>query len=358
MQDVASLASIAGRRAGSDAERRAARQLQQRLEAVGRDAQLEPTRVRTDFAVTNLVHAVLGVVGSVVSVYQPALGLALAATAMVSAFGDLTGTFHLVQSLTPVRASQNVVSAENEGKPGLIVLVAHYDSPRTGMLQAPRLAIWPRAIVISLLVVTVCGLGRLLGLDSTWFTIVQFIPTVVLIVSTPLFADAAIADTAAGDTDNAAGVAVVLSLAGEYARRLQHFDLMVVLTGASAHFGVGFRQWLRRHRHELDNSATAVISVDNLTAAEVRYVAKEGAVFASRMHPTLVELAAEAGAAAESREVSDAYVARMAGLPAIRITTAVPDGDGTVDGDALEAVRAYAAALLERIDEAIGPSLR
>src|SRR5436190_18762789 len=180
-QEIDALRSIGPRRAGSEGERRAARHLQKRLEEIGREAHVEPTRVRPQLALAHLVHAVAGIVGSVLSVYAPLPGLIVAAAATISAFGELTGTFHLVGALTPARASQNVVSDEDEGKPGLLILVAHYDAPREAMIFGPRLRIWPRAIFWSLVVVTVCAAGRLIGLDANWFTVIQFIPTVILI---------------------------------------------------------------------------------------------------------------------------------------------------------------------------------
>src|SRR4051812_15535991 len=351
LQEVDAVASIGPRRAGSEAERRTARQLHGQLRELGRDAELEPTRVRPNFALTHLVHAVAGIVASVLSVYVPTAGLILAVAATVSAFGDLTGSFHLVRSLMPVRASQNVVSDEDNGKPGLIVLVAHYDAPLTGMLTDRRLALWPRALFASLGLISLCSVGRLAGLDATWFTIIQFIPTVVLIVLTPVFADTAISDADEGWADNASGVAVALQLAESHSGRLAHFDLMVVFTGASAHFGLGMRAWLKRHRNELDPEATAVISIDNIAAGEAAYAVKEGAVFASRMHPTLVEIAGEVGGNSyESREISDAYLARSAGLPTLRISTTER---GSLDPGSLTAVCDFTSSLLERIDDEV-----
>jgi Iap family predicted aminopeptidase len=128
---------------------------------------------------------------------------------------------------------------------------------------------------------------------------------------------------------------------------------MLVFTGASAHFGLGMRDWLKRHRKQLDPEATAVISLDNIGGGEVAFSTKEGPIFASRMHPTLSELAGELGAERfESREVSDAYLARSAGLPALRISTTEP---GTADPDGVARVCEFTGALLERIDGEIGP---
>jgi hypothetical protein len=352
-EPIDAVTSIGSRRAGSESERRTARELQRRLEEAGREVELEPTRIHPNFALTHLVHAVAGVVASVLSVYIPSVGFVLALAATVSAFGDLTGSFHLVRSLTPARASQNVVSDEDGGKPGLIVLVAHYDAPLKAMLQGRRLLWWPRALFIALAVITFCTIGRLIGIDAVGFTVIQFIPTVVLIALCPLFADAALAETSDGRADNAAGVAAVLQLAESHSGNLNHFDLMVIFTGASAHFGLGMRDWLKSHRKQLDPEATAVISIDDIRGGEPAYAVKEGPIFASRMHPTLGEIASEAGGSSyESREISDAYLTRSAGLPTLRISTTEPG-----DGEALPAVVEFTSNLLERIDAEIGPRL-
>jgi hypothetical protein len=320
---------------------------------MGREAELEPTRIRPSFGLTHLVHAVAGVVASVLSVYIPAAGLILALAATVSAFGDLTGSFHLVRSLTPARASQNVVSDEDGDKPGVIVLVAHYDAPLDGMLQDRRLLVWPRALFIALAVITLCTIGRLIGIDALGFTVIQFIPTVVLIALCPLFADSALADTSEGRADNAAGVAAALQVAESHSGKLRHFDLMVILTGASAHFGLGMREWLKEHRKELNPEATAVISIDNVGDGPPAYAVKEGPVFASRMHPTLVDIATEVGGESyESREISDAYLTRSAGLPTLRISTTEGDEDGGIP-----AVAEFTSKLIEQIDAEIGPEI-
>src|SRR3977135_4349777 len=95
VHEMDELASIGSRYAGSEGERRSARHLQTRLEQLGREAVVEPSRIRPASGLTHLVHAAAGIVGRVLSVYVPVAGFALVALAAVSAFGDLTGTFHL-----------------------------------------------------------------------------------------------------------------------------------------------------------------------------------------------------------------------------------------------------------------------
>jgi hypothetical protein len=242
------------------------------------------------------------------------------------------------------------------------VLVAHYDAPRGGMLLERRLRLWPVVFLWSLAIVAGCALLRVVGLEATWLTIIQFIPTVVLIAACPLFVDVALSHPREGLNDNASGVSTVLRLAERYGGKLEHFDLMVVFTGGSAHFALGMRDWLRQHRADLEPEATALISVDAVGAGTPHYAAKEGPVLASRMHPTLVQLCAddEAGAPFASRELSDAYAARAAGLPAIRISSRSGEGAAgeQVDADALTRSYEYLSGLVERIDGEIGPRLR
>src|SRR5215208_7434015 len=132
MQEIEGLVAFEGRWPGTDAERRAAEHLEQRLQALGRDAEVEPASVYPNYAVTHAIHALIGIVGSVLSVYTPVVGAALVLFATISAFGDLTGSLYIVRRLTGRRASQNVTSKESGEKRGAVILTAHYDAARTG----------------------------------------------------------------------------------------------------------------------------------------------------------------------------------------------------------------------------------
>src|SRR5258705_9118068 len=121
----------------------------------------------------------------------------------------------------------------------MLWLGAHCDAPRGGMLLEPRLRLWPVVFFWSLAVIAACALLRVFGLEATWLTIIQFIPTVVLIAACPLFVDVALSHPREGLNDNASGVATVLRLAERYGGRLEHFDLMVVFTGGGAPLPLG-----------------------------------------------------------------------------------------------------------------------
>ena len=371
-REIEDLVGYHGRWPGTDAERRAARHLAGRLRDLGREAEIEPIRVAPNYALAHAIHALLAITGSVVSVYQPAVGAAIAFVALVSALGDLTGAFFLVRRLTGMRASQNVFSPEGGEKPGVLVLVAHYDAAKTGLAFARRppgflgpmgLLFWSLALVFA------CTVVRLVGIDAFALTVVQFIPTVVLIASVALLLDIALSDVVPGANDNASGVATVLRLAERYGGELEHFDVWVVLTGAEEGFALGMRAWLKEHHEELEPETTAFVCVDMAGYGTPKFAKKEGLIFPSNYHPALTELAEEAGAAPYvSRLVTDSFPARAAGFPAIRISSldarnSIPnyhrptDTPDRIDPDALARTYEFCCEFVESIDAEIGPRL-
>ena len=390
MREIEGLLEHEGRVAGSDAERRAAQHLVGRLREMGREADAEPTRILPNHAVTHAVHALLGVLGSILSVFMPAAGAALLLLTAISAFGDLTGSFQLVRRLTGRRASQNVVSPEDGDKPGRLVLMAHYDAARTGAIFGRRVSeriatlsdrlkrpiglLQP--LFVSLVVVLACGILRLFLGDNPIIAIVQFIPTVVLIVAVPLLLDVALSGVVPGANDNASGVATVLRLADRYGGKLDNFNLWVVFPGAHEPQAAGAREFFDRHEGDLPAANTVVLNVDEVGAGTVRYARREGPVFTSPHHPSLLELCdaiteedeeeSRFGAKAiVSRAFSDGLAARNKRIPAVSVSCRnalgyaphhhrASDTAENIDEEALERAYGFCCALVERIDARIG----
>jgi len=386
-REIQALVDFDGRWPGTDAERRAAGHLVARLRSLGREAELEPTRVRPGYPLTHIVHALLGIAGSVLSVNKPLIGALLVLLAAVSTFGDLTGSFLLVRRLMPVRASQNVVSRSYGGKPGLLVLTAHYDSARTGAVFGRR--VLERTATLSklvrrplglfgaffwsLVVILVCCVLRIIGIDLLPVTVIQFIATVVLIVAVPLLADIALSGVVPGANDNASGVATVMRLADRFDDGLEHFDTLVLFPGAAEGFSLGMRAWLRRHRKELDRASTVFLNVDMAGHGTVRWHQKSGFVIPLAFHPALLRLCEELAEEHNARgivrrTVSDAYSARSSGFPAVSVGCLnamdyVPtyhqhtDLPSAIDDDALDRAYHFCSDLITLIDERIGPDL-
>jgi peptidase M28-like protein len=322
MEEVEALVAFRGRLAGTDAERRAARHLAGRLEELGREAEVERVDVWPAFHLTHALHALISIAGSLVSVASPPAGAALALVAIVSTFGDATGHFFLVRRLTGRRASQNVVSREDRGRRGTLVVSAHYDAGRTGLVNVPRLqervaaadrllrrplgALEP--LFWSMLVILACCALRLLGIEATPVTVVQFVATVSLVIAVPLLVDIALSEPVPGANDDASGVAAVLELAERFgADALRHFDLWVLLTGAQEPFALGMRGWLRRHGRELDRSSTVFVNLDEVGTGPVRFTRREGLLLT-----VLVQLSARRWPRTPSRRRAASSIERRA----------------------------------------------
>src|SRR5437763_2931139 len=392
--EIEDLVELGERAPGTDAERRAAMHLAGRLEELGRDAEVEPISIWPGWPVAHALHASIAVLGSALSVPLPAVGFGLVAFATIAALADLIGSPPLLRRFAGRRASQNVTSREDGGKRGTLILMAHYDAGRTGSVYGRlkerraalahriRRPIGPfRPYVWALLAVLVTSALRLAGLGGTVVSVLQFVPTVGLIVCVPLFADIALSGVVPGAGNNASGVATVLRLADRYGGMLDHFDLWVVLPGAGEALQAGVRQWLRRHRRELDRRTTVVLNVDTVGAGTVRYLTKEGPVLSYGYHPRLVALCDQIreeddeddeplyrARRLRSRGTSDAHAARLASLPAISISCLggldyAPDSHrptdtvDRLDHSALERAFGFCSELIELIDEEIGPDL-
>ena len=419
-EEIERLVEFEGRGPGSDAERRAAEHLVERLGELGREAETEPLDSWPNWPMTYALHVALAVVGSVISVTLPLVGALLVLVVTVLTFLDANGIAFTTRRLFGRRASQNVVSREDGDKGGDLVLVAHYDSGRSGLafnrrLQERRATISKtlrrpigplQPLFWALVGVLICTLLRLPGVENTILTVIQFIFTVLLIISLPFLIDTGLAAAVPGANDNASGVATVLRLADRFGSKLEHFDVQVLLTGSEEAFALGMRSYVKRHRADLDEERLVFLNVDEVGIGTVRFTSREGLLLPVSSHKQLVEMCEEivedyedededseddeddreSGSNGDgdgdgdgddyrpgprklaSRTVSDAFAARSAGYPAITITckgrldytpthhqqTDIPE---RVDDEALERAYEFCCELIERVDATVGPDL-
>jgi hypothetical protein len=322
---------------GSDAERRAAQHLVRRLQELGREAHLEGFTVWPAWATGYALNAVVAIVGSVVAVSSGALGTGLVLLAVILTFLDLAGITPTTRRLLGRRASQNVVSWRDRDMPGALLLVAHYDS---GPIRTRPL----RPMFLALLVLLACCVLRAGGIEGTSLTVVQFIPTVVLIVYVALLLDIALSPAAPGENDNASGVALVLRLT-ERLPELGYFGVHVLFTGSQKATAQGMRAFLQAHRKELMPGDSVVLNLDAVGGGEIRQTKREGPLLSVRSHPQLSG-AVETEPFA-NREPSDGYAAASAGLPSVTFA-------GTTDRleeDTLAEAEEACVGLVERLDE-------
>jgi hypothetical protein len=394
MEVIRKLCSFEGRRGGTDAERRAANWLAKRLRENGRRVAVEPTYVHPQYGLVHALHCTLGFAGSLVAIVQPAVGFAVVLAAAVSMYLDLNGRFYLARRLFFRRASQNVVArGKRPHAPARLFICAHYDAARTGALfrpkrvaRASRLAgrlpfpIAPMRVLFWSLALLLPILGaRMAGIDSNLISLLQLLPTLILLLGVFMLTDIELSDVAPGANDNASGVATALALAEELdSEQPENLDVWVVLTGAEESQMEGMRSFVRSHRKSLDSEGAYFIVLDAVGAGGVRYEVGEGLAVTYDLDRRLVQLC-DAIAAADREDgdrfaaaplrhgfASDALPARLAKLRAITITcldegSILPanyrrpeDVPKRIDKRALDRAHDFTLALVRALDRDVG----
>src|SRR4051812_856520 len=394
MEVIHELCSFQERGPGTDAERRAADALAGRLRGMGRRADIEPFFAHPQYALVHLVHAAMGIAGSLLATVQPAAGFALVLLAAVSTYLDLNTRFYLVRSLLFRRVSQNVVSpGSRPDVAARLILMAHYDAARTGYIfskasnrirrlpERTRLGLGPFRLFFWLGLAPLLPIlgARMAGLDATWLNALQAVPTIVLIVAGFLLIDIALSDIVPGAYDNASGVAAVLSAAEELgATPPENLDVWIVLAGAEESFCEGSRAFVRSRRREFDRASTVFVNVDSVSFGQVAYEVSQGPVISLPHDRQLIELCealSAAGAAGPDGArpirhplLDDAMPARVRRKRAITLRTTDPDGNlapwyhthedvpDRVDSEALTQATNFLVSLARLIDRDAGRS--
>jgi hypothetical protein len=354
---IEELCSFEGRWPGTDAERRAANRLADRLRAMGRRVTIEPTYVHPEYALVIAAHVLLAIAGSLVALLLAPLGFVIVLVAATSLYLDQNTRLYLIRRLFFRRASQNIVSpGSNPSAPARLILSAHYDAAKTGLVFGPgptraakrlsetaRLLLGPIRLLFWAGIVPLLAVSgaRLAGVDAQWLAIVQLLPTALLLVTLTLLIDIALSGIVPGAYDNASGVAAVLSAAQLLdAEPPKNLDVWVVLPGAEECNCEGMARWVAAHRNELDRENTFFLNIDSVSFGDVHYLASEGAVVSYRLDRRLFDLC-EAIAAAD-REDGNRYRAHPIRIP--------------FHTDALPAnTRGFRAISLVGVEDGVGP---
>jgi hypothetical protein len=191
------LARFEARGPCTDAERRAAGWLHDELRAAGHEAWVETHWVRPQRALSLALHATVGVVASVVSITAPLPALIAAA---VAALFPLRWLF-------PRRATQNVLTVPEDDGVALLIC-APYAAPR-GAIGRRFVEGREHWVAGALLLIAACAGLRLLDQEGLWLGLLQFVPTVFLLLVLAAAGDAAVSPYVSGG-EAPASVAVTL----------------------------------------------------------------------------------------------------------------------------------------------------
>jgi hypothetical protein len=394
MEVIRELCSFEGRLTGTDAERRAANRLAERLRGMGRRAEVEPIHVHPQVWLIHAFHCAIGFAGSLIAIAEPAVGFGLVLVSALSLYLDFNSRLHLLRRLFFRRASQNVFSPGRlPDAAGRLILCAHLDVARTGYLfrqksrrrgavipPSLRLVLGPRRLLFWSLASLLPVIGaRMAGVEAYLLDVLQLIPTMVLMVSVFLLIDIELSDIVPGANDDASGVATALALAGALdADPPQHLDVCVLLTGGEECLMAGMRSFVRGHRREMERESTYFVVLEMVGIGNLHYLTAEGLAVTYRHSGRLAELCEAVSTA--SREgngdliaspaalatASDALPPTLAGYPAITICrlaeTGLPgleyhtpaDTPERIQPEALEHTERFVLELVRALDRDVG----
>lgn len=316
--DVRALAGMV--RDSADAgERAAATWVAERLNAAGvADVALEPYRWPRTYAWAHLAHALCGL----------SRRRWVRAAAAASYELEVSGRLQWLPRLLPRGRGLNVVArVPSAGRTArTLVLVAHLDAQRSGLIWDPRLLeAGVRRERRSMSPAAAAGAAAIaLG----------FRPLVALHAA--LLLDTATRPTVPGANDNASGIAALLEVARRLAPEpLPGTEVLLVFPGAEEAGMGGMRQVLRDH--PLDPARTFVLGLDTVGSGTPVLAATEGGVLPHHYRDedlALVERGAEvAGVPAPERwrvgAWTDPILARFAGLPSASLLSVGETGTYT-----------------------------
>jgi hypothetical protein len=319
-EDIAALAAIE-RGSASPGERRSAEWVAARLREQGaEDVSLETFAFQETFAHAHVLHFAAGLLAAVSG------RRLLAAVALASFEGEYSGRLQWMRRLLPAGTGTNVVGRlpARATRERTMVLVAHHDAARTGLMWDPRL-VGPgdraaaksgrrasQALLPELaLAATALGLRR--------------VPAALLAVAIALELDQARSPVVPGANDNASGVAAVLDLVGRLARdRPDGTEVIALFPGCEESGMGGMASWIATQ--PLDPASTLVIGLDTVGSGEPVVLEAEGGLWSVPYREEDIALGESAGLRRWRLGAwTDPVIARLAGVPAISILS-VHDG--------------------------------
>ena len=344
-ETVSGLVGFKGRGPGTDAERRASIWLGDELARTGRDVRIEPFWCRPNTAMAHMWHVALAIAGSLIAIPSHTVGAVVVAIALVSIVADATVGMSLGRRLTLEHASQNVIATlpRATSQPVRLIITANYDAGRAALayrnvfratsarlrkLLGDRAPGWIAWITIATAWLLATAILRIAGVSKSTVGAVQVIPTIGLVIATPLLLDLAGADWSPGANDNASGVAVAMSLASALdAAPPAGVAVDLVLTGAGEGGGIGLRRYLRANRRTLQPSNAVIVGIAPTGGGRPRWWVGDGQFLPLRTSATLRRLAAQTAAGEphlnaapnRGRGATPALPALQRRLPAIAI---------------------------------------
>ncbi len=334
--DVVALAAMTRDSAGPG-ERRSAAWVADRLRQVGAvDVRIEPYRFTPTYADAYALHAAAIAAGALRGRWS---GRLLAAAALASYELDVSGRRPWLRRFLPSGEGANVVARLPARGPrtATLLLVAHHDAARTGLIWHPAMTAAGAARRVRRRAME--PTGQLVGLAGAAAVaggrVGRTVGALLGAATVAAMADVRRSPTVPGASDNATGVAALIALAERWAAERPAGLEVVLLAPGSEEPGMGgMRAYLEAHRAELDAADAFVLGLDTLGAGTPIVARAEGVLLPHRYAAAdlaLVDAAARsAGLRSPERwrigAYTDPILARFAGLRSVSLLSVADDG--------------------------------
>lgn len=364
---------------GSPMERRAARYVVERLEELSIPVAELPVRTPQSFVPVYASIFAVSILGVLIAPFQAWVGFLISLAALVlllleinniPVLSRLLATHHTynVLGLVPQEHGQ-----EDDEPRRRVILSAHLDAARTGILWHPSLVAWLRPIIMiifaTMVVVPVALLIYAL-LGDTYLWVIAVLGAVLLLIAGGLLLEQDIVgQPVAGANDNASGVTAVLGLAQALQRNQpRHTEVWLLFTAGKEAGQVGMKRFLSENH--FNPETTFFINIDSVGAGHVRYTSSEGLLRENDCSTVMVELARSIVADHPDWDIrsiqhrltpTDSSVALGMGYQAISLIACGEDGQipnwhqstdtpDNIDDACIERATEFAAELVRRLD--------
>ena len=244
---------------------------------------VEQFKTVTSFSYPYILIYLTSVAGAVfLLLHRPVVSIVLTGIGAAAFFLENT-SFPLAALLLPKKTSSNVIGYLPAGKrdKNRVIVTAHYDSSRSGIMFSPKFVKGFRNTFIGL-VMSIFSMFILTALY--WVTRVVWLKVLVVVLSLDSLVTIALllhrelkGDYTQGANDNASGVGVLLGIAERFNHEtLANTELHLVATGAEEAGMAGMISFVKQHQRILNDAL--IINIDTCGAGEVSYVIEEGMI--------------------------------------------------------------------------------
>jgi hypothetical protein len=276
------------RSSASDGEREAAEWISARLHELGATARVETERAHGHYWIPLGLLSGLGAAGALIGRRRRLVGAAVAGAAAAGIWDDVSGGPHLFRRALSSRDTYNVVG--ETGTPHAdrtVVLVAHHDTARSGLIFHPGIPafVWrhfPGLIekndTSPALMAPVFVGPALAALGSfTGSKVLRRAGGIVSAGAAAVMAEIGSRGIVPGANDNATGAVALLGVARALAEKpVRNLRVILVSTGSEESFMEGMRGFIRRHEDELPRDRTFVLAIDTLGSPHLTAIRGEG----------------------------------------------------------------------------------